>query len=119
MDVGGAVLGRLEDHRVDEPDERGVRDAVVDLEVVGLLLLGLERELLFDRGARAERLGGTSEPPDLRHDVVARGDSDVERMAGREPELVDPLDVAWIYNGDPKSSVLERVGNRNDALEHV
>ena len=34
VDVGGAVLGRLEDDRVDEPDERRVGDAVVGLEVV-------------------------------------------------------------------------------------
>ena len=34
VDVGRAVLGRLEDHRVDEADERGIRDPVVGLEVV-------------------------------------------------------------------------------------
>ena len=34
MDVAGPVLGGLEDDRVDEPDERGVGDPVVDLEVV-------------------------------------------------------------------------------------
>ena len=38
VDVAGPVLGRLEDDRVDEPDERGVGDAVVDLEIVDLLL---------------------------------------------------------------------------------
>ncbi len=34
VDVAGPVLGRLEDDRVDEPDERRVGDAVVGLEVV-------------------------------------------------------------------------------------
>ena len=39
VDVAGPVLGGLEDDRVDEPDERDVGDAVVDLEVVALVLL--------------------------------------------------------------------------------
>ena len=39
VDVAGALLGGLEDDRVDEPDERRVRDAVVDLEVVDFLVL--------------------------------------------------------------------------------
>ena len=38
VDVAGPVLGGLEDDRVHEPDERHVRDAVVDLEVVAVLL---------------------------------------------------------------------------------
>jgi hypothetical protein len=42
VDVAGPVLGRLEDDRVDEADERRVGDAVVDLEVVALLLFLLE-----------------------------------------------------------------------------
>ena len=41
VDVAGPVLGGLEDDRVDEPDERDVGDAVVDLEVVGSSVLGL------------------------------------------------------------------------------
>ena len=44
VDVAGPVLGRLEDHRVDEPDERRVGDPVVDLEVVAVFLLLLDRE---------------------------------------------------------------------------
>ena len=42
VDVARAVLGRFEDHRVDEPDERRVREAVVGLEVVVLLRFGLD-----------------------------------------------------------------------------
>ena len=57
VDVGGPVLGGLKDHGVDEANEWGIGDAVVDLEVVGLLLFLFELELAFDGGgARAERL---------------------------------------------------------------
>ena len=38
VDVARPVLGGLEDDRVDEADKRHVGDAVVDLEVVDLLL---------------------------------------------------------------------------------
>ena len=119
VDVGGAVLGGLEDHRVDEPDERRVGDAVVDLEVVGLLLLVDQRELVLDSGAGAERLGGAGEPAELGEDVVARGDAELERVARREPQLVDPLDVAGIGDRDAQRAVLERVRDRDDALEDV
>ncbi len=42
VDVAGAVLGGLEDDRVDEPHERRVGDAVVGLEVV-VGVVGLAR----------------------------------------------------------------------------
>src|SRR5438270_429448 len=86
VDVGRAVLGRLEDHRVDETDERRVGDAVVDLEVVALLLLLLERELLFDRGPRAERLGGALQPTDLAEDVLLGRDAELHLVARRDPQ---------------------------------
>ena len=119
MDVRGAVLGRLEDHRVDEANERRVGDAVVYLEVVGFLFFCLHLQLLCDRGSGAEGLGGTCEAADLGEDVVARGDTDVERMAGREPKLVDALDVAGIGDSDSQRSVVEGVRDRDDALEDV
>ena len=59
VDVAGPVLGGLEDDRVDEPDERRVGDAVVDLEVVDVLLFLLEQRLGFlgEYGTGAEGLG--------------------------------------------------------------
>ena len=121
VDVGGAVLGRLEDDRVDEPDERRVGDAVVDLEVVRLLFLGDPQLLvdLLEDGAGAERLGCARHPAQLDEDVLARGDAEVERVARREPELVDPVQVARIGDGDPQRAVVERVRDRDDALEDV
>ena len=121
VDVGGAVLGRLEDDGVDEPHERRVGDAVVDLEIVGLLFLRDPKLLvdLLEDGPRAERLRGARHPAQLQHDVLARGDAEVERVAGREPELVDSVQVAGVGDGDPQRAVLERVRDRGDALEHV
>ena len=91
MDVGGAVLRRLEDHGVDEPDERDVGDAVVDLEIGRLLFLDVVVLLVLGESApRAhERLGGAGELAELGEDVVARGDAELERVARREPQLVD------------------------------
>ncbi len=118
MDVGGAVLGRLEDHGVDEPNERRVGDAVVDLEVVGLLLLD-QPELLLDHGAGAEGLRGTDEAAELGLDVLAAGDADVEWEARREAELVDRVDVRRVGDRDAKRAVVEEVRDRDDALQNV
>ena len=76
-------------------------------------------ELLLDRGPGAERLGSTGEAADLDEDVVAGGNPDLERIAGREPQLVDSLDVSRIRDGDPQRSVVERVRYRHQTLEHV
>ena len=120
VDVGGAVLGGLEDDRVDEADERRVGDAVLGLEVVGLLLLVLEVVLgLLEHRAGAEGLGGARHPAQLGEDVLARRDAEVERVAGREPELVDAVQVAGVGDGDRSAPSVERVRDRDDALEHV
>ena len=118
VDVGGPVLGRLEDHGVDEPDERRIGDPVVDLEVVALFLL-LDLEVLLDRRARTERLRRANESADLGLDVLAPADADLDRIPRREPELVDRVHVRRIGNRDPERPVLERVRNRGDPLEHV
>ena len=120
VDVGGAVLGGLEDDRVDEADERRVGDAVLGLEVVGLLLFFLEFVLGFleDR-AGAEGLGGARQAAHLGEDVVGRCDGELELVAGREPQLVDAVDVVGVGDGDPKHAVLERERNRADTLENV
>ena len=117
MHVGGPVFRGLEDDRVDEADERGVRDAVVGLVVVGLLLL--ERRLLLEHRTSAERLRGAAEAADLRQDVVARGDAEVDRVAGRELQLVDRIDVAGVGDRDAERPVVELVRDRDQTLEHV
>ncbi len=114
----GAVLGGLEDDRVDEPHERRVGDAVLGLEVVCLLLFLRERRIVEGR-ACAEGLGCTDEPLDLDEDVLAGGDAELERVAGGEPQLVDPVDVARIGDRDLQVAVCERVRHRDDTLEHV
>ena len=81
MDVAGAVLGRLEDDRVDEADERGVRDAVVDLEVVLLVLDDLELVEVDLRYARSSASLGAREALDLGEDVVARRDGELDGVA--------------------------------------
>ena len=68
VDVARAVLGRFEDHRVDEPDERGVREAVVGLEVVVLLRFGLDGgHLVGESGVHG--LGRAREATQLGEDV--------------------------------------------------
>ena len=121
MDVGGAVLGSLKEDGVDEPDERNVGHAVLGLEV-GDVLFGLEREqilVLVDRRAGAERLGGADELADRAHDVLARGDAELERMAGGEPELVEAVQVRRVTHGNLEAAVLEGIRDRADSLEHV
>ena len=119
VNVGGAVLGRLEDHGVDEANEWRIRDAVVDLEVVGLILSLVCDELLLDGGARTESLGGANEPPDLALDVLARRDPDLERETGRQPELVDRVHVRRIRDRHSQGAVPQLVRDGDDSLQHV
>ena len=85
VDVARAVLGRLEDDRVDEPDERGVGDAVVDLEIVDLFLVDhLELGGFAQSRACAERLRCPREPPELVRDVFAPCDAQHDRVLARE-----------------------------------
>src|SRR3954449_8644658 len=87
VDVAGAVLGRFEDDRVDEPDERGVGDAVVDLEIVDLFLVDhLELGGLAQSRACAERLGRARESPELVRDVFACRHAEDDRVPAREAQ---------------------------------
>ena len=118
--VGGAVLGGLEDDRVDEADERRVRDAVLGLEVVGLLLRVLEVVLGFlEHRPGAEGLGGARHAAQLGEDVLTRCDPELELEAGREPELVDAVQVSGVGDGDAQHAARQLVRNRDDALQHV
>jgi hypothetical protein len=56
---------------------------------------------------------------DLEEDVVARADSELDREARREAQLVDAVQVRRICDGDAEHLVLERVRDRDDALEDV
>src|ERR687888_314566 len=79
VDVAGAVLRRLEDDRVDKSDERDVGDAVVDLEIVDLLLFLAEKRIaLVDRGPGPEGLRLAGKPAKLGEDVVSGGYREVE-----------------------------------------
>src|SRR5581483_4569505 len=110
VDVGGAVLGRLEENRVDEPDERRIGDAVVGLEI-GLLLLGrLElRLLLVDGRTCAEGLARADETADRGENVLARCNTKIDRVARREPKLVDAVQVRGIGDGNVQYVAAERV----------
>ena len=55
VDVARPVLGRLEDDRVHEPDDRPLRDAVLGREVVGLVVDRLVGVVVEDRGERDVR----------------------------------------------------------------
>jgi hypothetical protein len=119
VDVARAVLGRLEDDRVDQPHQRCVRDAVVDLEVVDLVLDHLELGRLAQPGAGAERLRRAGEPAQLVRDVLARRDAQRDRLAAGEPQRVDPVDVLRVGDRDAEGVVLEGIGNRVDLLEDM
>ena len=108
MDVGGAVFGRLEDDRVDEPDERRVGEAVVGLEVGGLFLLE-ELLVLLGRRAVAESLGLADCALDVVEDLLARGDPELDRMPRRQPQLVDGADIRRVGDRDQQRAVLQRV----------
>ena len=117
VDVGGVLLGGLEDQRVDEPDERPVGDAVVGLEVVAVRLVDGLVHVDGDDGA--DRLGGAHEPLELGEDVVARRDAELERVLRREPELVDRVQVPRVGDRDLEHVVLDRVRDRDGALERL
>ncbi len=123
VDVACAVLGRLEDDRVDEAHERSIGDAVLDLEIVQLIGVGddLEVDDLFAEGRTGapESLRGSREPAELGGDLFARRDAQRDRVAACEPQRVDPVDVLRIGDRDAERAVLERVGQRVDLLEHV
>ena len=73
---------------------------------------------LVDHRAGAERLRGARQPAQLGEDVLARGDAELERIAGREPELVEALDVPRLGDRDAQRAAVERERDRDDALEH-
>ena len=112
VDVARPVLGRLEDHRVDEADERCVRAAVVGLELVLLRLLVLEDDHLVERGVHGP--GRAREAAQLGEDVLLRRDVELDRLARREPQLVERTDVLRVRDRDLKDAVAGRERDRDD-----
>ena len=86
VDVARLVLGCLEENGVHQSDERGVGDAVLDLEVVGFLVdhLQVDRVGQSRSAAASEGLGRAHEPTELDLDLLARGDTQSDRVAARE-----------------------------------
>ena len=116
----GAVLGRLEDDRVDEADERGVRDAVVGLEVVASSSSAANASRPPRARRARRRLGRADELADLGQDLVARRRRrarSVSRVASRSSSIA--VDVRRVGDRDAQDLALERVRDRDDALEHV
>ena len=74
---------------------------------------------LLEDGAGAERLRGARHALELDEDVVARGHAEVERVTRREPELVEPVQVPRVGERDPEHLALDRVRDRDHALQHV
>ena len=115
VDVARPVLGGLEDDRVDEPDDRPLRDPVVGREVVGLVLDRLVGVVVEDGGEGDVR---PAQAPDLDHDVLERRDGELDREPRGQAQLVDPVDVVGIGERDPQRVLVDRVGDRADPLEH-
>src|SRR5207249_11219782 len=99
-------------------DERRLRDAVFDLEVVGLLLLE-QRLLLGERRAGAEGFRGAREAAKLGEDVLAGGDADLELVPARQAQLVERVRVGRIGDGDAEGLAVECIWNSDEPFEHV
>ena len=117
--VARPVLGRLDQDRVHEPDERRIRDAVLGVEVVCAdVVLGGDLELLLDERRPPHRLARARDLLQLDLDVLGRRDDEVDRESRCEPQLVDRLDVRRVGDRDGQPVVLDPVRKRARALEH-
>jgi hypothetical protein len=116
VDVARPVLGRLEDHRVDEAHERRVRDAVVGLEVVVLRLLALEGDHLVEGGVHRPRRA--RQAAQLGEDVLLCSDVELDRLARPEPQLVERPDVVRVRDRDLEDAVADRERDRDDPGEN-
>ena len=119
VDVAGAVLGRLEDDRVDEPDERRVGDAVVGFEVVLASSSSPGRSTSSSMNARSSPRprapGGAARSARPRAAATENSTS----SARREPELVEAAGrSAGSVIATSQRLAVERERDRADALEH-
>ena len=115
MHVARAVLGRLQQYRVDELDEGGVREAVVGLEV-GLLAF---RKLFLEQGRALPGLVRPQDPAQLDLDVLPSRNGQVDRVARRETQLVHRLHVGRVRDRHPEPVSRDPVGQRTGTGEQV
>ena len=116
VQVARAVLDRLDDDRVDEPDRRSVGGAV-GVEI-GVLLERAGEHVLDHRGALAD-LVCAGEQAQLEIDVERRRDREVERVVADEAQLVDGRDLARIGDRDLQPAVDDAIGDRAGANEEI
>ena len=120
VDVGGAALERLEDDRVDEPDDRaGVRRELVDGE-------GLFARLVLAEELHLEAFGGLLEHAlralallQNRLDRRRRADAHADRRAQLDADLVDRLQVARIGHDDQERLAVAAVRHEPVAQHQV
>ncbi len=101
-----------------------MRDEVNVARVVGV---GFDEELVDQIGGRSGRKPGVRDrrcvalrhEPQLVLDLRTWAELEVDRMRRGEAELVERVDVREIGDGDAKPLAVERVGQRDGALEHV
>ena len=105
VDVGGALLDRLGDDRVDELDDRRVLGGLVDLGDVRDLVLAL-RDRLRDRVVEP------AHPPDQCVDVVRRGDHGAHLVTGHQLQVVEREHVRRIGHRDHQVAVLVEADRR-------
>ena len=120
VDVARTVLCSLEDDRVDEAHERGVGDAVLDLEVVDLVLVDhLELDDVAESRSRPEGFGGPRQPSELVGDLLAGGHAQGDRLAAGEPQRIDAVDVLRVGDRHAERVALVGVRDRVDLFEDV
>jgi hypothetical protein len=117
VDVGGALVDRVDQHLLDELDDRGVID-LVRLVLVALL----RRAVLLQHvhvegfaGELLERVGGRfGQGVDDALELVGLGDHEVELHAGLEADLVERAQVRRVGGGE-RDAVLA-LGERGDLV---
>ena len=107
---------RLQDHRVDELDRRGLRKAVRGLQVDDVVVAGLRIGTWRPSMWAGFRLLPARQPVQLRVDVRGGGNTEVDRVGADEAELVGELDVGRIDDGDLQPTVFDPVRKRGDPV---
>ena len=117
VDVATPVLGRLEDHRVDEPHERRIGDPVVGFEVV----LGCPRRRPIVIVSRNVAFIASAARPSRRSSVstslrAATWNTTLRRVANLQ--LVEAANVLRVRDRDLDRLAVARKRDRADTLEH-
>ena len=101
VDVGGPVRDRLGDEQVDELDDRGVVDDLLDAGERVVFLVVVERVSQL-----VERLIAAVVAVDRRHQVGLGGDDGLDVAAGQRADVVDREDVRRVGHRDDQPAVL-------------